>query len=89
MLITPYKIDPSKHSLSDHMRFAFLIMESLLDRLDQSTVTGIVLIQDMSKMTMGHISLFSPTVAKKAMTVWQVQQPVSYTHLTLPTIYSV
>ena len=66
------QMDPTRHSLSDQMKFSVLVTESLLDRLDQGSITGIVGIQDMSGMTMGHASLFSPAMAKKAMTVWQV-----------------
>ena len=65
------KTDPARHSISDQMRFSLLVTESLMERVDQGSIMGVVGIQDMSGMTMGHASNFSPAIAKKAMTVFQ------------------
>ena len=64
--------DPSKHSLNDQMRASLMVMEMLMEKADQASITGLVLIQDASDQTMAHATQFSPSFAKKAMTVWQV-----------------
>ena len=64
--------DPSKHTLSDQMRTSLMVTELLMEKADQGTITGLVLIQDASNQTMAHATQFSPSFGKKAMTVWQV-----------------
>jgi len=55
-----------------------MVMEILLDNLDQSSVTGYVVLQDMNGVTMSHMSSFSPSMAKKMMTVVQVSKKITY-----------
>ena len=50
-----------------------MISEMMMDRLDQSSVTGIVGVQTMEGMTLAHMASFSPAMGKKAMTIWQVR----------------
>ena len=64
--------DPSRHTLNDQMRSSLLVTELLMEKTDQATITGLVLIQDASNQTMAHATQFSPSFGKKAMTVWQV-----------------
>lgn len=65
-------IDPRRHNISDQMRFSMMISEMLMHEADQSSITGFVGVQDMDGMTLGHATQFSPSLGKKAMTIWQV-----------------
>jgi hypothetical protein len=66
--------DPNMKA-EDEFKVSTMVMEQAFDGDDQTTICGIVLIQDMAGMTASHALKMNPVVAKKAMTVWQDAYP--------------
>jgi len=50
-----------------------MVIELILDAQDQSSVTGMVGIQNNEGTTLAHMTSFTPAMGKKAMTIWQVK----------------
>ena len=71
------KIDPNKHKIDDLYRAHFLLMEILMEKLDQSSVTGFITASDMKNSTMSHMTMMSnPVTMKKSTTVFQDAYPI-------------
>ena len=73
--------NPDKYKIDDLYRLHFLICELLMDgHLEQSSVTGSVMINDAKDATMSHVTAFSnPVTMKKSTTVLQVIHNVENT----------
>lgn len=64
-------LDPSKYKIDDLFKANNLIMEYVL--MDEQTqICGVVFTMDFKALTASHAAQFTPTVAKKAMTCFQV-----------------
>ena len=72
--------NPDKYKVDDLYRLHFLICEVLMDGfLEQSSVTGSVMISDAKDATMSHVTAFSnPVMMKKSTTVLQVRCPILF-----------
>ncbi|TRY68427.1 hypothetical protein TCAL_07480 [Tigriopus californicus] len=89
MVMRGSAIDPRRHNISDQMKFSMMISEMLMHEADQSSITGFVGVQDMEGMTLGHATQFSPSLGKKAMTIWQdayPQRPKGMHFLNMPSL---
>lgn len=69
-------IDPTKCQVVDQNRLFFMVNSLTVERLDQSSITGWVFLNDLKGITMAHIASFSPAIGKKSMTVFQVSYTV-------------
>ena len=59
--------------MDEVFKSSLILADIFYDEDEQSTITGMVQILDMSDMTAGHFLAFTPALAKKSMTVWQVR----------------
>jgi len=75
ILMRPGKQDPTFMKIEEGFKVSTMLIELALRNNDQAQVKGFVIIQDMSEMHSGHVSLLTPAIAKKAMTVWQDSSP--------------
>ena len=68
-------LDPDTQSLSDSFRLFFIMQELIMHECDQSSITGFVGIIDLDGMGVRHAALYTPSLGKKAMVVWQDAYP--------------
>jgi len=87
MIMRPGVFDPAHYSIDNQLKLSFMISMIMMERMDQSTVTGFVGIQEMDNLGMGHAMQFTPSMGKKAMTIWQdafPQRPKGMHFLNMP-----
>ena len=77
VIIQRYNLaDPSKAQPEEVIRAGQLILDVSLKKLDyQAQVNGVVIISDSVGATMAHMKAFSPTMAKKIMTIFEEAYP--------------
>lgn len=66
-------IDPTKTSMNTVLRALSTVTDVMLQDDEQASVTGYVMIGDSTYMSVSHVAAFTPSLAKKAMVVWQVR----------------
>jgi len=69
-------IDPNVMKTEDTFKVSTMITELAMRNNPQATIKGIVLIQDMSGMGAIHAKQINPSMAKKAITIWQEGNPI-------------
>ena len=63
--------------MTDQFRASLMINELFMKDCDddQSQVCGVVIVQDVSEASIGQMKTFSPSIGKKAMTIFQEAYP--------------
>lgn len=51
-----------------------MVTDCMLEEDEQASVTGYVAIGDNADMSLSHVYIFTPSIAKKAMVLWQVRR---------------
>jgi hypothetical protein len=74
--------DPQEVKIVDVLKVQMMIADVLLEEDDRVAISGTVDVMDHSKATLAHMAQFSPSIAKKASTLLQVNvaestQPLS------------
>jgi hypothetical protein len=66
-------VDPSKFSMTDQFKAGLMVNELMMRTCDdfQGHICGVVIIQDVAGVSIGHVKNFNPSVGKKAMTIFQ------------------
>ncbi|XP_059490153.1 uncharacterized protein LOC132205226 [Neocloeon triangulifer] len=59
------KDDPSKNCVVHMLKMNFMVMDYFMMNDDVSVVKGVVIVNDMSAMKMGHATQFLPSIIKK------------------------
>lgn len=67
-------IEPSRISLDTAFKALSMVTDMMLEEDEQASVTGYVMIGDSTNMSLSHVVAFSPSLAKKAMVLWQVRR---------------
>lgn len=77
LLLRGGKANPDKYSMVEQFRASLMVNELMMkDGTDkQGQICGVVIIQDVSETHIGHMKMFSPSVGKKAMTIFQEAYP--------------
>jgi hypothetical protein len=66
--------NPEKLNIVDVTRASLMILDTVLEEDDGAIVCGIVFLLDYSNTTLAHMMQFTPSFAKKAITLIQVSQ---------------
>jgi len=77
VIARPGSLDPSKIKIDDILKCNMMMMEFALRDNAQASINGVVIIQDMSGLTVQHAAQFSVSLAKKVTTVFQDAYPTS------------
>ena len=64
--------DPHKFSVDDTSKLGWMFADITMDEDEAMVIAGNVFIMDMAGTTAAHMLQFTPAIAKKSMTVWQV-----------------
>lgn len=72
VLTRPGLNDPSTTSLEDVIRACMVVMDVWLLEDEQASVTASVMVEDCEAITLAHMTSFTPVLAKKASTLFQV-----------------
>jgi len=70
------QVDPNSMKLENSFKVSTMVTELAMVNNPQAIIKGFVIIQDMEGMGAAHAMQINPTIAKKAMTVWQDSQPI-------------
>jgi len=77
VITRPGSLDPSVMKIDDIIKCNMMIMEFALRDNIQAQVNGVVIVQDMSGLTVQHAAQVSISFAKKLITVFQEAYPTS------------
>ncbi|XP_050724975.1 retinol-binding protein pinta-like isoform X1 [Eriocheir sinensis] len=66
--------NPSKNSANMLFKALSMVTDCMLEEDEQASVTGYVAIGDNADMSLSHVYIFTPSIAKKAMVLWQVRR---------------
>jgi hypothetical protein len=78
--------DPQEVKIVDIFKVQMMIADIFIEEDDRGTVAGIVNVLDHSKTTLAHMALFSPSLVKKATTLFQVNMAESTQTLTVSNV---
>lgn len=73
--------NPSKNSANILFKALSMVTDCMLEEDEQASVTGCVAIGDNADMSLSHVYIFTPSLAKKAMVLWQVRRKGQYASL--------
>ncbi|XP_050697219.1 alpha-tocopherol transfer protein-like isoform X7 [Eriocheir sinensis] len=68
--------NPSKNSANMLFKALSMVTDCMLEEDEQASVTGYVAIGDNADMSLSHVYIFTPSIAKKAMVLWQDGYPM-------------
>ena len=76
VILNGANLDPDKFNMTDQFRASLMINELMMNADDeQAGACGVVIIQDVQEASIGQLKNFSPSVGKKAMTIFQEAYP--------------
>lgn len=64
--------DPKAVSMDEMIQATSMLIDVLLEEDEQSSVTGIVMLDDCASATISHALAFTPSHARRAFVLWQV-----------------
>ncbi|XP_071526874.1 alpha-tocopherol transfer protein-like isoform X9 [Panulirus ornatus] len=70
------QFDPSTATMDYLMKASSLIFDVWMEEDEQASVTALVSVEDWADLQFSHVVLFTPTFAKKCMTLFQEGYPV-------------
>lgn len=73
ILTRPGLEDTSTTSLDLVTRACMMILDTFIEEEEEVSITGVTFLEDMKEITMAHAISFTPVMAKKMMTLFQVQ----------------
>nr|XP_045595423.1 alpha-tocopherol transfer protein-like isoform X5 [Procambarus clarkii] len=68
--------DPKDVSVDEVNKACLTILTVFAEEDEQSTITGTVMVLDVEKMTLAHMTGYTPSVVKKSMVLWQEGYPM-------------
>ena len=77
IILNSSKLNPDKFDLTEQFRASLMINELMMKDCDddQAQVCGVVIVQDVAEASIGQMKNFSPSIGKKAMTIFQEAYP--------------
>lgn len=65
--------NPGEVNVDDLCKMGCIMLDILLEEDEQMSITGVVMVEDCSGLTLSHAIAFTPAHAKKSLVMWQVR----------------
>ena len=76
IILNSSRLNPDKFSMAEQFRASLMINELLMASGDeQAGICGAIIVQDVQEASIGMMRNFSPSIGKKAMTIFQEAYP--------------
>ncbi|KAK9730672.1 CRAL/TRIO domain [Popillia japonica] len=75
IIMRPALVDPSPTALETFFKLNLMIADIIVKEDDQFVICGLMLFQDLTGMSLSHMTHMNPTITKKSMTYFQEAHP--------------